>query len=78
MIAGLCFVPFIFSGLREIKTSQYVGILGIGIVGTAIPAFLFPLAMTRITGVVAGILNSLSPLFTLVLGIAFFWLLVFG
>jgi drug/metabolite transporter (DMT)-like permease len=37
--------------------------------GSAIPAFLFPLAETRISSSLAGMLNALSPVFTLLLGI---------
>jgi drug/metabolite transporter (DMT)-like permease len=41
----------------------------IGFFGSAIPAFLFPLAETRIDSSLAGMLNSLSPVFTLLIGI---------
>jgi drug/metabolite transporter (DMT)-like permease len=37
--------------------------------GSAIPAFLFPLAETKISSSLAGMLNALSPVFTLLLGI---------
>ncbi|MCB0635989.1 MAG: EamA family transporter, partial [Lewinella sp.] len=36
------------------------------------PSFLFPAAQQQVTSSVAGILNSLTPLFTLLLGMAFF------
>ena len=43
-----------------------------GLVGNAIPAFLFALAQTEIPSSLSGMLNSLTSLFTLVLGVAFF------
>ncbi len=43
-----------------------------GILSNAIPAFLFALAQTGIDSYVAGILNSTTALFTLILGVAFF------
>jgi len=44
----------------------------VGLVGTGFPAFLFAQAQTVIDSSLAGILNSLTPLFTLVAGVAFF------
>jgi drug/metabolite transporter (DMT)-like permease len=41
----------------------------IGFFGSAIPSFLFPLAETRIDSSLAGMLNSLSLVFTLLIGI---------
>jgi drug/metabolite transporter (DMT)-like permease len=43
-----------------------------GLFGTILPAFLFALAQTEIPSSLSGMLNSLTSLFTLVLGIAFF------
>lgn len=43
-----------------------------GILSNAIPAFLFAMAQTGIDSYVAGILNSTTALFTLILGVAFF------
>lgn len=43
-----------------------------GFLGNGIPAFLFATAQTRIDSFMAGILNSLTPLFTLLVGISFF------
>jgi drug/metabolite transporter (DMT)-like permease len=40
--------------------------------GNLIPAFLFPLAQTKLSSATAGTLNGLTPLFTLLLGAAFF------
>ena len=37
--------------------------------GNGIPAFLFPMAQTRIDSSLAGMLNTLSPVFTLLIGI---------
>jgi drug/metabolite transporter (DMT)-like permease len=46
----------------------------IGIVGSGAPAFLFAWAQTGIDSSLAGILNSLTPLFTMIIGVAFFHL----
>ena len=43
-----------------------------GLFGNAIPAFLFALAQTEIPSSLSGMLNSLTSLFTIVLGVVFF------
>ena len=45
------------------------GWLLIGLTGSGIPAFLFAYAQTEITSSVAGLLNSMTPIWTLLLGI---------
>jgi len=52
------------------KTKGYIFV--VGLIGTGIPAFLFAKAQTVIDSSLAGILNSLSPLFTLIVGVIFF------
>ena len=43
-----------------------------GFIGSFIPAILFALAQTQIDSSLAGTLNALTPLFTLILGVIFF------
>lgn len=43
-----------------------------GLTGNLIPAFLFAKAQTQLASGIAGVLNSLTPLFTLLIGIFFF------
>jgi drug/metabolite transporter (DMT)-like permease len=45
---------------------------GTAILGNGIPAFLFAVAQTSINSSLSGMLNSLTPLFTLLVGIALF------
>ncbi|QNR23124.1 DMT family transporter [Croceimicrobium hydrocarbonivorans] len=44
----------------------------VGYFGNAIPYILFPLAVTRLDSSLVGILNSLVPLFTLIIGLIWF------
>jgi drug/metabolite transporter (DMT)-like permease len=57
-----------FKSLTEIKRHQWKYIVLTSFFGTFIPAFLFALAQTQITSSVSSILNSLTPLNTLILG----------
>lgn len=72
LIAAICLLPF---GLQHIKNTpkrlwKYFPI--VGIIGNGIPAILFPLAETKINSATAGMLNGLTPVFTLLIGLAFF------
>jgi drug/metabolite transporter (DMT)-like permease len=71
-VAGLAFLPVIIQQTRKIKFSQLPLLLAVGILGTGLPSFLFPAAQQQVNSSLAGILNSLTPLFTLLLGLLFF------
>lgn len=71
-LAYLTLLPFAFKHLFLVSRRKYFVLFLSGSVGILIPAFLFPLAQTQLESSVTGILNSLTPLFTLLLGILFF------
>ena len=71
-IAAMAFMPLVLARWSRIDWSRLGYLLGVGLTGTAIPAILFSTAQTQISSSLTGILNSLTPLFTLVLGILFF------
>lgn len=54
--------------LKTIPRDKYFTVLQIGVFGSGAPAFLFALSMTHSGSAVNGILNSLSPLWTLLIG----------
>ncbi len=66
------FFPFFFKNLKFINRKNLKSLLIAGFVGTAIPAFLFTKAQTVINSSLAGMLNSLVPLFTLIIGWLFY------
>lgn len=69
LISGVCMIPFSLSHIKKISRENIWSLLLIGFLGSGIPAFLFPLAQTRIDSSVAGMLNAISPVFTLIIGI---------
>ncbi len=71
-ISGLVALPFALRGIKTISRDKYFTILLIGIFGSGAPAFLFSLSMTKSGSAVNGILNSLSPLWTLIIGFYLF------
>jgi drug/metabolite transporter (DMT)-like permease len=69
IITTLCLLPIALKNLRLIQRNNILSFIIIGLCGSVIPAFLFPLAETKISSSLAGMLNSLSPVFTLIFGI---------
>ena len=74
IFAGIVLLPFAFSRMRKLKKEQWFWIIIVGLVGNTIPAFLFAKAQTGIDSSLAGILNSTTPMFTLIVGLLFFHL----
>lgn len=73
-IAGLSLMPIALFQLKKFpkKRKERIGIVMVGIFGNLLPAFLFAEAQTRLPSSVTGMLNSLVPLFTLVIGLIIF------
>lgn len=61
-----------FKSIAKIQKHHWKYLALTGLLGTFLPVFLFSVAQTQITSAVSAILNSLTPLNTLVLGIIFF------
>lgn len=69
MITSLCLLPIAIKNLPKLNRKNIYSIFIIGMLGNAIPSFLFPMSETHISSTLAGMLNTLSPVFTLVIGI---------
>ena len=67
--AGLVLLPFAFSRLKGLDRKQWFWLIIVGLIGNTIPAFLFAKAQTGIDSSLAGILNSTTPLFALIVGL---------
>lgn len=70
--ASIFLLPIALSTIKKVEKQYWFRLLLVGFFGSLIPAFLFAKAQTQIPSSVAGILNALTPLFTLLIGITFF------
>ena len=61
-----------FSSLKRIPKDKWKWIFATGYIGSFFPSFLFAFAQTEIDSGVAAILNSLTPLATLIIGVVFY------
>lgn len=72
LAACLFLVPLSVPKLRKLSKRHIQLLFLIGLVGSFIPAFLFALGQTRLDSGITGVLNALTPIFTLLIGGVFF------
>lgn len=70
--AGLVFIPFAFMHIRKVPRDKVGVVVLSAVFGNLLPAFLFAAALTKIDGSLGGILNSLTPICVVVVGITAF------
>ncbi|MEA1887904.1 MAG: DMT family transporter [Bacteroidota bacterium] len=68
-ISYLFLLPLAIPNIRRINKNNLLSLIIIGLIGNALPAFLYPFAQREVDSSVAGMLNALTPLFTLLTGI---------
>ena len=72
IMTALVLIPVGYKGLVKIDKRQWVYIVITALVGTFFPVFLFAFAIENIDSSIVSILNSLTPLNTLMVGALFF------
>lgn len=70
--SALAFIPVVIYYRKIIEWKRWPYFLLVGLTGSGIPAFMYPLAQQQISSSVAGILNSLTPIFAFLIGIILF------
>lgn len=68
----LFLLPLTIRHFRKVETKYWAMITLVGLLGNGIPAVLFALAQTKLNSSTAGVLNTLTPIFTLVVAAVFF------
>jgi drug/metabolite transporter (DMT)-like permease len=71
-ISALAFVPIYLISRVPFPKGKVMLVTLVVLTGNGMPAFLFALAETRLGSAVTGVLNSLTPVFAMLLGIFFF------
>lgn len=71
--AGFVFLPFAFVHLSKIPRNKIGIIILSGLFGNFLPAYLFAIAIDKnLNSSLAGILNSLTPILVIIIGVLFF------
>ena len=67
-ISCICALPVALKAFNAVPRQKYFTLFLIGLISMLIPAFLFALSMTKGESALNGIINSLSPLWTVLIG----------
>ena len=70
--AGFVLLPFLTKRFKTVKRHHWLKLICVGLVGSFIPAFLFTFAQTQLPSGVTGVLNTFTPLATLIIGVLIF------
>lgn len=70
--AGVVLLPFSVKGFKQVPKHKFSVIIIAGLLGNFFPAYLYCLAEIKIDSSLASILNALTPLCAIVIGIMFF------
>lgn len=72
LAACMFLVPVSITKVSKLSFRHIKLLFIIGLVGSFIPAFLFAIGQTQLPSGVTGVLNGLTPLFVLIMGVLFF------
>jgi len=74
--AGMVMLPFAIKGWRKVPKDKIITVIIAGLLGNFFPAFLYCIAEIKIDSALTSILNALTPLCAIIIGIVFFKLTV--
>lgn len=78
VIATAVYAPIAWAFWQKIDWKRWKPLVVVALCGSAIPNFFFAVAQQHVNSSLAGILNSLTPLFTMILGALFFQMKMTG
>lgn len=83
LFAAILLSPIAIKHFRKVNQKNFWPLLEVAFIGNAIPAYLFAVGQTHINSSLAGILNSITPIATLIIGILLFsvkikWINIIG
>jgi len=73
MVAASVFLlPVALRRLNRVEKDQWRVLASVGLLGSLIPGFLFAFAQMKIDSAIAGVVNALTPIFTILIGMLFY------
>lgn len=68
LISGIVLMPYAISKIKLFPKRHLKWLIIAGLTGSFIPMFLFPMAETEVSSSIAGIINSMMPIFVIIVG----------
>ncbi len=72
LFASILLLPIAIRNLKKVNKRNFIYLLEVAFIGNAIPSYLFAVGQTHISSSLAGILNSITPIATLIIGLLLF------
>lgn len=72
LITGILLLPVAILNIKKFPKKHLKWLIIASFAGSFIPMFLFPIAETKVSSSIAGIINSMMPIFVIIIG-AIFW-----
>lgn len=70
--SGMVLLPIAYRAFRRLTLIQQLFAFVSGLLGSFFPAYLFCIAETRVDSALAGMLNALTPVFVILIGVLFY------
>ena len=70
--AFIVLLPIAIKNIRSLFRENWKKLLILGMISNLVPAVLFAIAETNMSSSLAGMLNSLTPVFTIIIGVIFY------
>ncbi len=67
--ATLFLLPSALKRFSTVDKKSYPFLISVGLLGSLVPSFLFAVAQTRIESSITGVINGLTPIFTILVGL---------
>ena len=68
LISGIVLMPFAISKIKQFPRRHLKWLILVALSGSFVPMFLFPMAEMEISSSIAGIINSMMPIFVILVG----------
>ena len=68
LIAGIILMPLAVMNIKKFPKKHLKWLVLAALTGNFIPMFLFPIAETKVSSSIAGIINSMMPIFVIIVG----------
>ena len=70
--ASLVLLPFAAKRIKQINKKNIFTLILVGFMGSLLPSFFFALAQTKLSSSLTGIMNAITPFFTIIISVLFF------
>jgi drug/metabolite transporter (DMT)-like permease len=70
--ASIALFPFAIGRIKQIDSKNIWFLISVGLTGSLLPSLLFAIAQTQISSSITGVINALTPFFTILTGIIFY------